>query len=295
VLLAIAASVFVVASRFVVLVPLFTLLRVDLRSAGVVALNLAQVSEFSLVIVALGVTYGHVGSQTSALVLFALLITALLSTYGILFNHEIASGLGRLLRAVGVPASFGASSPAESAGVSGGAHDPDVFLLGVSREGLAFVQHLERESPATKARLMAIDFNPETLERLQLAGVPCHYGDISNVDTLRHAGLERARVVVCSISDWFLKGIDNRRLVRLVRTIAPRAGIIATADSLAQAEELYAEGAAYVIIPAALAAEHLFHLLSDPAPDALEQARSRQAGELFARDASSRPRAGIER
>jgi Kef-type K+ transport system membrane component KefB/Trk K+ transport system NAD-binding subunit len=286
--LAVLASLFVVASRFVVLVPLLTLLRVDLRSAGVVALNLAQVSEFSLVIVALGVAYGHVGPQTSALVLFALLVTALLSTYGILFNHEIASRLGALLRRLGVPAWVGAGRSEAPAAPAGPAHEPDVFLLGVSREGLALVQHLERESPATKARLQAIDFNPETLERLQLDGVHCHYGDISNVDTLRHAGLQRARVVVSSVSDWFLKGVDNRRLIRIVRGLTPRARIVATADSLAHAEELYAEGAAYVIVPAALAAEHLFRLLSDPADDALDRARAQQAAELFAREQPAR-------
>ncbi|HEV8616972.1 MAG TPA: cation:proton antiporter [Methylomirabilota bacterium] len=289
VLLAVAASVFVVASRFLVLVPLFTLLRVDLRSAGVVAVNLAQVSEFSLVIVALGVTHRHVGPETASLVLFCLLITALLSTYGIMFNHEIASAVRRFLRRLGLPDWVRAPVVPESAPGPRPAHDPDIFLLGVSREGLAFVQHLERESKALKARLVAIDFNPETLERLQLSGVACHYGDISSLDTLKHAGLERARIVVSSVSDWFLKGIDNRRLVRIVRSIAPGARIIATADSLPQAEELYDEGAAYVIIPAALAAEHLFQLLRDPAEDALERARARQARELFAREQPAPP------
>jgi len=283
VLLALAATAFVVVSRFVVLVPLFAALKVDLRSAGVVAVNLAQVSEFSLVIVALGATYGHVGADTSTLVLFTLLITALLSTYGILFNHQIATGLVRVLRGLGVPVWGGGPAPAGGAKPAPHEHEPDVFLLGVSREGLAFVQLLERESPTMKTRLAAIDFNPETLERLQMDGVHCHYGDISNIETLRHAGLEHARIVVSAISDWFLKGIDNLRLVRVLRSLAPGARIIATADTLAQAEALYAEGAAYVLVPPALAAEHLYELLRDEAPDALDRARAVQARELFGR------------
>jgi len=283
-LLAGAAALFVMASRLVVVVPMLALLRVDLRSAGVVAINLAQVSEFSLVIVALGATYGHVGPDTSALVLFTLLITALISTYGILFNHEIASALTRSLRGFGVP-SWVARAPARApeAGVAAARRDPDVFLVGVSREGLAFVQHLERESPAMKARLVAVDFNPETLERLQLDGVHCHYGDISNADTLRHAGVANAQIVVSSVSDWFLKGTDNHRLLRLVRSLAPQARVIVTADTLEQARALYAEGAAYVIIPPALAAQHLYELLRDPSKNALDRARARQARELFAR------------
>jgi voltage-gated potassium channel Kch len=141
------------------------------------------------------------------------------------------------------------------------------------------LQHLERESPTMKRRLVAVDFNPETLERLQLDGVHCHYGDISNAETLRHAGLPNARIVVSSISDWFLKGTDNQRLVRLARSLAPQARIVATADSSAHADTLYAAGAAYVIVPPALGAAHLYELLRDPAVDALARARAQQARE----------------
>lgn len=282
-LLALAAAGFVVASRLVVLLPLFAALRVDIRSAGVVSINLSQISEFSLVIVALGVTHGHVGPVVSSVVLFTLLITSVLSTYGILFNDRVGSGLAWLAGRVGLGAWPGGGASAAGA-ADDGAHGParDVFLLGVSREGLALLQQLERQAPGMKARIVAVDFNPETLERLQAAGLAAHYGDIANVETLRHAGIEQARIVVSSISDWFLKGVDNQRLVRHVRGLAPGARIIATADTLRQAEELYAEGAAYVLIPPALGADHLYGLLRDPSDQALEAARRRQAQELFA-------------
>jgi Trk K+ transport system NAD-binding subunit len=256
------------------------------RTAGVVAINLAQISEFSLVIVALGAGYGHVSAEVASVVLFTLLITSVVSTYGILFNHELATWLARLVARAGLPQYTGtpAAGAASEAPADGhGAGGADVFFLGVSREGLAFVQHLERESPEMKHRLVAVDFNPETLKQLQADGVACHYGDISNVETLRHAGIEQARIVVSTISDWFLKGTSNLALVRLVRALAPGARIIATADRLAHAETLYAEGAAYVLIPPALAAERLYRILRDPAADALETAKAEQMAELFGR------------
>jgi Kef-type K+ transport system membrane component KefB len=274
-MLALAAAAFVMGSRLVVLGPLFTLLRVDVRTAGVVAINLAQVSEFSLVIVALGAGLGHVSGEVAAIVLFTLLITSVLSTYGILFNHQLATALARPIVRAGLPAWRGNGGHAR--------HDGDLFFLGVSREGLAFVQHLGRESPAMKRSIVAIDFNPETLARLQAEGIECHYGDIANVETLRHAGIERARIVVSSISDWFLRGIDNRRLVRVVKGLAPRARMIATADTLTDADALYAEGAAFVLIPPALAAEHLYRLLLDPSDATLETARVAQGQTLVGR------------
>jgi Kef-type K+ transport system membrane component KefB/Trk K+ transport system NAD-binding subunit len=285
-LLAVAAAAFVVVSRFVVLGPLFAMLRLDARTAGVVSVNLAQVSEFSLVIVALGAGHGHVSPEVGSVVLFTMLLTSVLSTYGILFNHEIATALARFVAKLGLPiytGKPGQPEPAASSDGHGHGGGGDVFLLGVSREGLAFVQHLERESPEMKAHLVAVDFNPETLASLQADGVECHYGDIANVETLRHAGIDRARIVVLSVSDWFLKGTSNLTLLRVVRGLAPKAQVIATADRLVDAETLYSEGAAYVLIPPALSAEHLYRLLLDRSEGALEAARAEQMAELFSR------------
>jgi voltage-gated potassium channel Kch len=156
-------------------------------------------------------------------------------------------------------------------------------MLGVWREALAFLQQLERNAPATKERIVAIDFNPETLERLQAAGVECHYGDIANIETLRHSGIDTAAIAVSTIPDSYLQGVDNRRLLRLVRSLAPSAKVIVTGDTAESAAALYADGADYVIIPSALSAEHLYRLLLDGSPHALEQARRRQTADVFGR------------
>jgi Kef-type K+ transport system membrane component KefB len=272
--LAAIASGVVIAGRFLVIGSLFALLRLDARTAGVVAVNLAQVSEFSLVIVSLGVGFGHVSDRVAVLVLYTLLITAVLSTYGILFNHEIGATIGRLLARAGAPIWLGNRRRQHEPRAAG--PRPDIFLLGVSQEGLALMTHMLRDPRGMKDRVVAVDFNPETLELLHAAGIECHYGDIANVETLRHAGIEHARIAVSSISDAYLRGVDNLALLRLVRGAAPGARVIVTADTPKRAVELYAEGAAYVVIPTALSAEHLYHLLDDPSPTALDAARRRQ-------------------
>jgi Kef-type K+ transport system membrane component KefB len=277
---ALAGTGIVILSRLVAIFPLFALLRLDTRTAGVVAINLAQVSEFSLVIMTLGEEHGHVSRDVASLVLYTLLITAVLSTYLIRYNHVLATGLAHMLALGGLPRWL--RRRRRPAGDDGASAAPrDFFLLGVSREALAFLQHLERDAPALKGRIRAIDFNPETLERLETAGVESSYGDISNIETLRQAGLDRASLVVSSISDTYLRGTDNARLLRLIRSLAPRAAVVVTADSVAAAQQLYADGADYVVIPAALAGEHLFHLLEDGSPETLARARREQATDVF--------------
>jgi len=86
------------------------------------------------------------------------------------------------------------------------------------------------------------------------------------------------------VSDWFLRGTDNLRLLRQVRRLAPGAQVVVTADTLAAAQRLYAEGADYVLIPPALAAEHFCGLLEDTSAEALAEARERQAAELFTQE-----------
>jgi Kef-type K+ transport system membrane component KefB len=286
VLAALGGVLFVVVSRFLAMYPLFAFLRLDTRTAGVVAINLAQISEFALVIFSLGMTFKHISPAANSLILYTVLFTAVISTYGILFNHGIATWLAGLLDALGLRRWFG-NAPAASAEAAGADEGEDksrdVFLLGVSREGLAFVQYLAKTAPALKNRLVAIDFNPEMLERLRVYGVAHHYGDIANMATLEHAGIERATIVISGISDWFLKGTSNLQILRTVRPLAPNARVMVTGDTPESAQELYAAGADYVMVPSALTAEHLATLLADRSPNALARARRVQAYELFQR------------
>ena len=289
VLAALGGVVFVILSRFLAMYPLFAFLRLDTRTAGVVAINLSQISEFALVIFSLGVTYKHISPAANSMILYTVLLTAVISTYGILYNHAIATWLAGLLNALGLRRWVGSApaTPAGGAAEAGVEKDEesgrDVFLLGVSREGLAFVQHVARTAPALKDRIVAVDFNPEMLERLRTEGVDHHYGDIANMATLEHAGIERAAIVISGISDWFLKGTSNLQILRLVRSLAPTARIIVTGDTAEGAQELYVAGADYVMVPSVLSAEHLASILADRSPNALARARRVQAFDLFRR------------
>ena len=275
-----ALALFVVGSRFISIYPVFAALRLDMRTSGVVSVNLAQISEFSLVIVTLGLGEDHVSDTLVSLVLFTLVLTSVGSTYAIRYNHALATAVATVLEATGLPRRLRLRYQQTASGPANNHHPYDIFFLGVSREGLALVKHLERDHPAMKKRIMAIDFNPETLAQLEADGVACHYGDISNTETLRHHGIENASVIVSPISDWFLQGTDNLKLLRQVRTLVPRARVIVTADTLARANSLYSEGADYVMIAPVLAAERLYALLRDTSDGAMARARQRQADEL---------------
>ena len=98
------------------------------------------------------------------------------------------------------------------------------------------------------SRCIVVDFNPNVYHSLRARGVNIHYGDIAHADTLHHAGVAEAEIVILSVPDSLLKGTSNEKLVRHVRMVNPTAKIIATADVLADTQRLYAAGADYVTI-----------------------------------------------
>ena len=65
------------------------------------SINLAQMSEFSLVIASLGLTLNHISSELVGTLTFVFAITSVLSTYLIAYNHEIQRRLARLLVKIG--------------------------------------------------------------------------------------------------------------------------------------------------------------------------------------------------
>jgi Kef-type K+ transport system membrane component KefB len=249
--LAAITSGFLIASRFLSITPLLRLAGADNRLAFVPAINLAQISEFSLVICTLGVRLGHVDGTVLGVVVLTLVMTSVLSTYGITYNHEIVRAMHPWL------ARLGLRDPDPHATDEEGEEARPIVFLGFARQASSLLEEILRVRPEIADRISVIDFNPAVAEELRRRGVHTIYGDVSHVDTLHHAHVPKARVVVSTIPDAVLKGTSNLRLLRHVRAMAPEARMIATADVLEGARELYAEGAAHVLVPRLAGAREL--------------------------------------
>jgi voltage-gated potassium channel Kch len=121
----------------------------------------------------------------------------------------------------------------------------------------AFITEIEESRPELKDKLVVVDFNPQVYHGLVSRQIKVVYGDISNVQTLHHAGLEHAKIAISSITDEILVGTDNLRLISEIRTLAPHAKIVVTAQSNTRARELYEAGADYVLRPNIATAQQL--------------------------------------
>jgi Kef-type K+ transport system membrane component KefB len=242
---------FTIASRFASVYPLLMLTGAGRRTAFITSLNLAQISEFSLVIAAIGLGYKHIGSDTVAVTIYAMAVTAVISSYAIRFNHPLYLAFDRLMSKIG------RGSAVESVEAAAPKEDRPIVLLGVHRAARAILRTAGRHDPELFKKIRVIDFNPETLRELGEKGVAGTFGDLSSLDALEHAHLHHAKVIVITVPDMLMKGTDNQTLVKACRTLAQHATIVATADDTHHEQILREEGADVVMNPNQLTADAL--------------------------------------
>ncbi len=280
--LALIIAAFTVVSRVVTtFVPLY-LMKQGLRASLLPAINLAQISEFSLVVIQTGIAAGHISPKTASAASFAFVVLAVLSTFAIVRSDEISR------RAIGLLKRFGIRDldhREEEDGVHEEGHVQvrRIVILGFFRAASALLAEVERQNPLLLDQISVVDFNPVVFKTLLGRGVHVIYGDISSVDTLLHAGVGNAEIIILSVPDSLLKGADNEKLVRHVRNLNPTARIVATADLLSDVEDLYASGADYVTVTRLSDAYELFKVIEAADAGLLKDKRAEMDAQLSGR------------
>jgi len=274
-----AFSAFVIVTRFVtVFAPLYRM-RLGFRSSLLPAINLAQMSELSLVLLALGKTAGEVSQNAVSVAALAFALLAVGSTYAILRNDRLLRRAAPWFRRLGLRDLSDVGE--DTARMQKSAR---TILLGFSWTASSLLEEITRERPALLQDLLVVDFNPLVNRRLRARGVRVAYGDISDRDVLVHAGVPAAEILICSLPDTVLKGVNNRKLLRQLRELNCRAQIIVHAEKLADIPELYAAGASYVTAPRLLEAMDLMQALEVAGKNLLDQKRKEQGGHLAERN-----------
>jgi Kef-type K+ transport system membrane component KefB len=259
---AIGMSLFVLASRLLSVFPVLYWLGNGLRASLIPSVNLAQMSEFSLIIASLGLALKHISPELVATLTFVFAITSVLSTYLIAYNHEIQRRLAPLLLKLGFTSGADNDDVTEAAEAAN-----SIVFLGCFREASSILHEIELRAKETEnvgilAQILVIDFNPHVLQELKRRGIKCLYGDVAHMDTLHHAHIHSARIVACTISDDILRGTNNLRLLRQARRLCPHARVITAADNLPSAIELYEQNADFVYIARLHSAHYMAELIT---------------------------------
>ena len=260
-----------VTTRIATVFPPLYRMRQGFRVSLLPAINLCQMSELSLVLLALGNKSGDVTNNSISLAAFAFAFLAIGSTYGILKNESLLRGVTPWLKKIKLRDLDQTASETTS-----DTKPKRICLLGFSWTASSLIEEISRERPDLLAEIAVIDFNPVVHEKLKQRHIHAVYGDIAARDVLLHAGVAHAEVIICSLPNTVLKGADNLKMLRQLRELNPAGQIIVHAELLTDIPALYAAGASYVTAPRLLEAADLLQAVEAAEQNLLDQKRQQQ-------------------
>ncbi|MCC5981083.1 MAG: cation:proton antiporter [Oceanicaulis sp.] len=256
-------SAFVLIGNPLIVVIIMGVMGYRKRTGFLAGLTVAQISEFSLVFMAMGLTIGHVNDEALGLVTLVGLITIAASTYMITYSHRLYPLVEPLL------------SPFERRNINhaeteDGGEDArkhhDVILFGLGRYGGAIAQRLINRGVST----LGVDFNPSAVRLWRERGLDAVYGDLTDQEFLTHLPLNRVKWVISTTSDHDtgLTHEDTRiPMITTLRKHGYEGKIAVTSQRGAALERLKEAGADLILFPFQDAADQAVELITTEAPE----------------------------
>jgi len=249
---AILLSVIVLVGKPIMVMALVGGMGYAKRTAATAGLTLGQISEFSLILAALGLSLGHIDKPTMGLITLIGLITIGLSTYMILYSRWLYERLDPAFRIFkfGTPRTDELQSDAARASPS----PVDTIVFGLGRYGRNLAQELQRRGRS----VLGVDFNPERVMFWQQRGLATLYGDLEDFELFHALPLADAQWVVSTIPDRdkclvLLHALEHYKF-------AGRTAF--TAETMQRSDFLLTAGADIVLLPFRDAAAEAADLLT---------------------------------
>lgn len=242
---AVLLSFFVLIGNPVIVIILMNLLGHKRRTGFMAGLTVAQISEFSLILAALGFSVGHLTAEVLSLITLVGLITIAGSTYFILYADHIYPRVAGLLGILELKKDIDEKGERNIS--------EKLLLFGYDRVGADFVNVFKK----LDKKFLVIDFNPDSIARMQKSAIPFRFGDAEDIEFLEELNLSKVEMCVSTVPDFR----TNMIITQVIREANARAIIIVLSHSINEAEELYSAGATYVMMPHYLGARYTANMI----------------------------------
>jgi len=206
------------------------------------AVSLAQLSEFSLIILIIGKNAGIIDAPIASTVILATIISMAMTPYFI--DHK--EFLYRFFR---YPIKAFKFLPMRENLEYENKGSKEILLIGAHRVGAVLLKELMEK----KDKLMVIDYNPEIINALIKKKVSCIYGDVYSPEILRKFDTKKLKTVISTVPNYD----ENAHILRVIKRLHPHVKVIVTGSRISETKKLYRAGADYVITPKILAGEKM--------------------------------------
>jgi predicted Kef-type K+ transport protein/Trk K+ transport system NAD-binding subunit len=238
-------SVFVLVGNPLIVSAIMGFMGYRRRTGFLAGLTVAQISEFSLIVAALGLSIGHITNDTMGLITLVGILTISISTYMILYSDRLYKRLAPVLTI------FERENPYREAAIDTleTSTSADIILAGLGNYGGGLAEYLLRRNKT----VLGVDFDPSNLDKWRGRGMTVLYGDMTDPDMYEHLPLNESR--------WFISTVRSRpvniAMINHLNHLKYEGKVALTASSGAEADEYRSAGA---------------HIVFRPLRDATEQA-----------------------
>jgi Kef-type K+ transport system membrane component KefB len=238
--LALVLSSLVLIGNPIIVMTIMGILGYTKKTGFKTSLAVAQISEFSLVLLLLANKSGQVSDEVLSMMTVVGLITIAVSSYMILYDEKLYLVLERYLSIFERKKTKSDRQKRQ---------DNEMLLFGYKKGGAEFVKVFKKLGK----RFAVIDYDPEVIDSLEKSNINYLYGDMTDLELLEEANIHTVKLVVCVITDFE----TNKFLLRTLEQLNPACVTVLHADSITEAAELYELGASYVMLPHYIGSEKI--------------------------------------
>lgn len=218
------------------------------RISFLTGINISQISEFSVILIALAATAGIAGDKLVAVITLVAIITIAVSAYMSHYDKSLLKWFNRVPFRL-----FDNERKAQNHATPNQTYS--LVLFGYHKGGHEFISTFKQ----MHKRYIVVDYNPGAIDTMRRLRIPCIYGDATDTELLEEINISKAKLVVSTMTDFEI----NQQLVRHINLVNPEASIICNAASYEEALQLYELGSTYVMIPHYMSSERLSNFIID--------------------------------
>jgi len=224
------------------------------RTSFLTSISLAQISEFSLILVTQGMLLGHVSQRLFVVTILLAITTIALSSYFLKWEYKLYNWLADDLSMF-----ERLNTHEEKLEYVPKKEKHEVILIGYDRTGYSIFHRLIK----LKTKFLVIDYNPSVIKKLIKEKIPCIYGDAGNVEILERLNFTHLKYMISTIPDH----ATSLLLIKRAKRANNKVIIFVTAYQVDDALKLYNAGADYVVLPHFLGGHHASVLLEEASKD----------------------------
>ncbi len=246
---AIIFSVFVLVGNPVIVLILMIWLGYKGRTSFLSSLTVAQISEFSLILILLGQSVGHVSVEVTSIITMVAVITIGISTYLIIYNNRVYDALSGFLPILRSKRFF-----EDSLHMAKDKEYPCVCLgFGGTGKRIFLDEKLDRED------VLVVDFDPRAIKEAAKLKFHTFYGDVSDLETIEFILRIKPKIVVSTVMNVNSNIVLAKKLLQKNSNI----NLIVLAHDISDAKKLYSAGIDFVLVPSVITAKNVKTILKD--------------------------------